>query len=92
MFACRIPDRKPQVTIKPPIGANKANTDFRFRPILVSINAAMKIVLVAKIVDTNNGINEILVSTNTSEYIKNGTGMNSMNKTAKNTPTAYDLF
>ena len=35
---------------------------------------------------------KILVEIKTSEYIKNGTGMKSMNKTAKNTPTAYDLF
>tara|TARA_B110000014_G_C20090816_1_gene571038 strand:- start:9 stop:272 length:264 start_codon:yes stop_codon:yes gene_type:complete len=87
-----MPERKPQATIKPPIGANSANTDFKFKPIFVSIIAAMKIVHVEKIADINNGINDILVSTKITEYIKNGIGMNSMNKTAKKTPTAYDLF
>jgi len=33
-----------------------------------------------------------LGDTKTREYIKNGTGMKSMNETAKNTPIAYDLF
>ena len=94
MFACRIPDRNPQLTIKPPIGASNANTDFKFKPIFVSKNAAVKIAPVAKIADISSGRNDvkILVEIKTSEYIKNGTGMKSMNKTAKNTPTAYDLF
>ena len=52
----------------------------------------MKIVHVEKIAAITSGINDMLVSMNIREYIKNGTGMNSMNKTAKNTPTAYDLF
>ena len=92
MFACRRPDRNPHVTIKPPIGANNAKTEFRFKPILVSINAAMKIVHVDKIEDISSGMKDILVSKNIMEYIKNGIGMNKMNKTAKNTPTANDLF
>ena len=32
LFACSIPDRKPHVTIKLPIGANKPNTDKPSRP------------------------------------------------------------
>ena len=55
LFACNIPDRNPQVTIKPPIGASNANTDFKFKPIFVSINAAMKIVLVEIIAENNSG-------------------------------------
>ena len=58
----------------------------------------MKIVLVEKIADTSSGKNDMpphskqTPTTKIREYIKNGTGMKSMNKTAKNTPTAYDLF
>ncbi len=59
LFACSIPDRNPQVTIKPPIGANIPNTDFKFNPILVSINAAVKIVPVENIAEINNGRNEV---------------------------------
>ena len=59
LFACKIPDRKPHVTIKPPIGANRPNTEFRFNPILVSIKAAMKIVPVERIADINSGQNEV---------------------------------
>ena len=52
----------------------------------------MKMVDVDKIADARSGIKDILFSRNIIEYIKNGIGMKSMNKTAKNTPTAYDLF
>ena len=49
---------------------------------------------VEKIAENNNGRNEVywLGDTKTREYTRNGIGMKSMNKTAKNTPTAYDLF
>ena len=59
LFACNIPERKPQDTIKPPIGANSEYTDFRFKPILVSIRAAMKIVLTEKIAEINSGRNDV---------------------------------
>ena len=59
LFACNIPERNPKTTIKPPIGANSANTDFRLKPILVSINAAMQIVHVEKIAENNNGRNDV---------------------------------
>lgn len=59
LFACKIPERKPQTTIKPPIGANSANIDFKFNPILVSINAAMKIAPVEIIEENNSGRNEV---------------------------------
>ena len=87
-----MPERNPQLTIKPPIGASSANTDFKFKPILVSMSAAMKMVHVEIIADIYSGKNDMLISKKTREYIKNGIGIKSMNKTAKKTPTAYDLF
>ena len=75
MFACKIPERNPQVTIKPPSGANSPNTEFRLKPIFVSINAAMKMVNVDKIADARSGIKDILFPRNIAEYIKNGIGM-----------------
>ena len=52
----------------------------------------MKMVHVEIIADINSGKNDMLISKKTREYIKNGIGIKSMNKTAKKTPTAYDLF
>ena len=59
LFAWKIPERNPQLTIRPPIGANSEYTDFKFKPILVSISAAMKIVLVEKIAEINSGRNDV---------------------------------
>ena len=88
MFAWSIPDRKPHVTIKPPIGANNACTEFRFKPILVSIIEAKKIVIVEIMAEINKVVNDKLGSNTIIEYISNGIGINKMNSTAKNTPTA----
>ena len=52
----------------------------------------MKMVTVDKSADMKSGINDTPLSINIVEYIRNGIGINNMNKTAKNTPTAYDLF
>ena len=59
-----MPERNPHVTIKPPNGENKPKTELRFRPIFVSMNPAMKIVVVDKIADIKSGINDTLSSRN----------------------------
>ena len=90
LFACKIPERKPSITIMLPIGAQIEFTMFRFNPILVSINDAEKIVIVEIIAAINKVVNDRLDSKAIIEYISNGIGINKMNSTAKNTPTAAE--
>ena len=65
---------------------------FRFNPILVSIKDAEKIVIVEIIAETSKVVNDKLNSNAITEYASNGIGINKMNNTAKNTPTADEEF
>jgi len=90
LFACKIPERKPSTTIILPIGAPIEFTMFRFNPILDSINDAEKIVIVDIIAEINKVVNDRFNSKAIIEYPSNGIGINKMNSTAKNTPTAVE--
>ena len=75
-----------------PIGAKIEFTILRFKPILVSITDAEKIVIVEIIAETSKVVNDKLNSNAITEYASNGIGINKMNNTAKNTPTADEEF
>ena len=76
----------------PPIGAKIEFTMLRFNPILVSITDAEKIVIVEIIAEISKVVNDKLNSNAIAEYASNGIGINKMNNTAKNTPTAAEEF
>ena len=76
----------------PPIGAKIEFTILRFNPILVSITDAEKIVIVEIIAEISKVVNDKLNSNAIAEYASNGIGINKMNNTAKNTPTATEEF
>ena len=92
LFACKIPERNPKTTIILPTGAKIEFTILRFNPIFVSIIDAEKIVTVEIIAEINNVENDKLGSNAITEYASNGIGINKMNSTAKNTPTADAEF
>ena len=71
-----------------PIGAKTEFIMLRFKPILVSIIEAKKIVIVEIMAEINKVVNDKLGSNTIIEYMSNGIGINKMNSTAKNTPTA----
>ena len=75
----------------PPIGAKIEFTMLRFNPILVSITDAEKIVIVEIIAEISKVVNDKLNSNAIAEYASNGIGINKMNNTAKNTPTAFNI-
>ena len=73
-----------------PIGAKIEFTILRFKPILVSITDAKKIVIVEIIAEISKVVNDRFDSNAIIEYPSNGIGINKMNNTAKNTPTAVE--
>ena len=75
-----------------PSGAKIVLTKLRFKPIFASIADARKTVIVEITDATSNVVNDKLESNAIIEYARNGIGMNKINKTAKNTPTAHDAF
>ena len=88
MFACKIPERNPKTTIILPTGAKIEFTMLRFNPIFVSIIDAEKIVIVEITAEISKVVNDKFGSKAIIEYVSNGIGINKMNSTAKNTPTA----
>ena len=64
----------------------------RFKPILVSITDAEKIVIVEIIAEISKVVNDKVNSNAIAEYASNGIGINKMNNTAKNTPMAVEEF
>ena len=60
----------------------------RFNPIFVSIIDAEKIVIVEIIAEISKVVNDKFGSKAITAYVSNGIGINKMNSTAKNTPTA----
>ena len=90
LFACKIPARNPNTTIMLPIGAKIEFVMLKFNPIFVSIIDAEKIVIVEMIDALSNVMKDILESKAIIEYPSNGIGINKINNTAKNTPTADD--
>ena len=92
MFACKIPERNPKTTIILPTGAKIEFTILRFKPILVSIIDAEKIVIVEITEEISKIINDKFDSNAIIEYASKGIGINKMNNTAKNTPIAEPEF
>ena len=71
-----------------PIGAKIEFDILRFNPIFVSITDAANTVIVEIIDAPSNVMNDKLGSKAITEYPSIGMGINKMNNTAKNTPTA----
>ena len=88
MFACKIPARNPNTTIILPIGAKIEFDMLRFNPIFVSMIDAANTVIVEIIEALSKVMNDKLGSKAIIEYPSIGIGINKMNSTAKNTPTA----